>query len=126
MGSSPLPGSLSNAAHGGMVGCGRSSQAFFFGSHILCIRGTALSWKAAVSKGMEVLQIGGLWPKNPTLLQRRQRRQDEGWMKWSSEVPSGVGDPGAASGPPPASAIWNRFHFLSGSLWAVGMLGAPG
>lgn len=36
-------------------------------------------------------------------------------MKRSPEVLSGVGDPGAASSPPPASVIWSGFYSLSGS-----------
>lgn len=59
-----MPGSSSNAAHGGIVGHGGFSQVFFLGSHNLCIQGTAFSWKAAVSGGMEMLQMGG-YGQNP-------------------------------------------------------------
>lgn len=56
--------SSSSPAHGGT---GEFLAGVLLGSCSLCIQGAAFSWKAAVSGGREVLQCGGLWPKNLTL-----------------------------------------------------------
>lgn len=102
------------------------SRRRFFGLPQFVHTGNSLLLESCSQQGNGGASNGGLWPKTPTLFQRRQRRQDEGWMKWSPEVLSGVGDPEAAFSPPQASVIWNRFYFLSGSPGLVGMRGAPG
>lgn len=110
--SSLMPGSSSSAAHGDMVGRRSFSQMFFLGvPHFVHTR-NSLPLESCSQWGNGGASNGGLWPKTPTLFWRRQRREVEGWMKWSPEALSGVGDPGAASSPPPVSVTWNRFCSL--------------